>query len=104
MKGQGWRKGKTFGPNKPIEEYLKNKAQISTYHLKNRLIEEGIVQRKCYNCGLTKWRDQPIPIELEHIDGNNKNNALSNLTLLCPNCHALTPTYRGRNIGRRKQT
>ena len=41
----------------------------------------------------------PITVDLEHIDGNSENNALSNCTLLCPNCHSLTPTYKGRNKG-----
>lgn len=40
---------------------------------------------------------QPIPLELDHIDGNHQNNALQNLRLLCPNCHALTPTFRDKN-------
>jgi hypothetical protein len=36
-------------------------------------------------------------LELDHIDGNYQNNALGNLRLMCPNCHSLTPTFRGRN-------
>ena len=40
-----------------------------------------------------------VPIELEHIDGNSENNQLDNLKLLCPNCHSLTPTYKGLNKG-----
>lgn len=42
----------------------------------------------------------PIPIELDHIDGNPENNKSDNLRLICPNCHAQTPTYKGRNIGK----
>lgn len=43
------------------------------------------------------WMGKKISLELDHIDGNNKNNLISNLRYLCPNCHALTPTYRGKN-------
>ena len=42
--------------------------------------------------------NQEIPLEVHHINGNNKDNDPSNLMLLCPNCHALTNFYRGRNI------
>ena len=52
---------------------------------------------RCEDCGLSEWKDQPIPLELEHTDGDNKNHTRENLKLLCCNCHALTPTWRGRN-------
>lgn len=55
--------------------------------------------RKCEQCSNTEWQEQPIPLEVEHCDGNHENNKLSNLKLLCPNCHALTPTYKARNRG-----
>jgi hypothetical protein len=41
-----------------------------------------------------------VPVEVEHIDGNWENNRLTNLTLLCPSCHSLTPTFRALNRGR----
>lgn len=62
--------------------------------IKKRLIKER--GKKCENCGLFKWMDFDITLELEHIDGNNRNNLKNNLKLLCPNCHALTPTWRNR--------
>jgi hypothetical protein len=52
----------------------------------------------CEDCGLDTWKNQKIPLELEHIDGDNRNNLRGNLKLLCCNCHALTETWRGRNI------
>jgi hypothetical protein len=52
----------------------------------------------CEKCKNSIWNDTPIPLELEHCDGNNKNNIKENLLLLCPNCHAQTKFYRGRNI------
>ena len=63
--------------------------------LKRYLISERT--HKCEECNNSKWLNKPIPLELEHIDGNSENNNLKNLKLLCPNCHALTPTYKGRN-------
>lgn len=56
---------------------------------------------RCMECGWDKINQHTgnVPIELEHVDGNYKNNKLENLKLLCPNCHSLTPTYKGANKG-----
>jgi len=81
-----------------MEDILSGKCSYkSTFKLKNRLIKEGYFVHKCYNCGLEEWQGRPIPLELEHKNGNNADNHIDNLTLLCPNCHAQTKTYRGRN-------
>jgi len=53
---------------------------------------------QCNNCKLDKWLDKEIPLELNHINGNGNENRKSNIELLCPNCHALTDTYRGKNV------
>jgi 5-methylcytosine-specific restriction endonuclease McrA len=55
--------------------------------------------RKCSICNNTHWMNVEIPIEVDHIDGNAGNNMPSNLRLLCPNCHAQTPTAKGKNKG-----
>lgn len=81
----------------PIEDYFSNKRPIQSNRFKKRLIREGYFEHKCYRCLRTQWEGEPIPIELEHIDGNHENNARINLTILCYNCHSLTPTFRGRN-------
>jgi hypothetical protein len=54
---------------------------------------------RCEACGLSEWQGKPIPIELDHIDGNSDNNSEGNLRLICPNCHAQTETYKGANVG-----
>lgn len=54
----------------------------------------------CWTCGITEWNNKPIVLELEHIDGDSTNNAEGNLSLLCPNCHSQTATYKGRNRGK----
>ena len=68
-----------------------------THHLAKRLLSEGVKQHRCERCLLIEWQGVQIPLELDHIDGNNRNHTLTNLRFLCPNCHALTPTWRGRN-------
>lgn len=81
----------------PVEHYLNNNKPIGSNRLRKRLLREGILEPQCAHCTLTLWLGQDIPLELDHIDGNPNNNSLTNLRLLCPNCHAMTPTYRGKN-------
>lgn len=65
--------------------------------IKKYLIYTG--GNKCQVCGITDWNGKPIVMELEHIDGNSDNNELSNVCLICPNCHSQTDTYKGANRG-----
>lgn len=55
---------------------------------------------RCEVCRRTRWGNQAIPLELDHIDGDYTNNTEQNLRLVCPNCHAQTPTYKNRNRGK----
>jgi hypothetical protein len=55
---------------------------------------------RCEVCGIVKWMGRPVPLELDHRDGDSTNNDFGNLRLICPNCHAQTDTYKGKNMGR----
>lgn len=102
--GQSWSKGKKLGPKKSLEDIFSNKFSIGSNKLKHRLLKEKIFTHQCQHCKLTLWQNSLIPLELHHKDGNHENNALHNLELLCPNCHALTENYRGKNIGSQGET
>jgi len=89
--GQLWNKGKTL---LDIEDVFSGQHYIKPSLLKEKLIALGYKKDCCERCGRTEWNNQSIPLELHHIDGDRYNNSLSNLQILCCNCHAQTPTWR----------
>jgi hypothetical protein len=84
-RGQAWNKNQQL---KPWSEYSKVSA------LKPHLIQKR--GHRCEKCGLSEWNEKPIPLEVEHINGNRTDNTEQNLLILCCNCHAQTETWRGR--------
>lgn len=83
--GKAWNKGKQL---KDWSAY-KNGASLKFW----LIVQRG---HACEECNLHEWLDGPIPLELHHIDGDRTNNSEVNLQLLCPNCHARTPNFRGK--------
>ncbi len=69
-------------------------------HVKGRLVKAGLLESSCQSCGITDWQDEPLPLELHHINGIGQDNRLENLALLCPNCHSQTDSWGGRNRAR----
>lgn len=81
-----------------LEDVLVENSTYHRWHLKNRLIKEGILSNICSECScLPMWNDKPLSLQLDHINGDNTDNRLINLRLLCPNCHSQTDTFAGRN-------
>ena len=80
-----------------LAEYLLYSKDIQSSKIRVKLLEEGIKPHKCECCGRKTWMEKPIPLELHHKDGNHNNNTIQNFELLCPNCHAFTDSYRGKN-------
>ena len=76
---------------------VQNATIKSMTSFKKRLIQENILEYKCAICGLIEWQNHPLVLQLDHINGNNTDNRLENLRLLCPNCHSQTDTYTGKN-------
>lgn len=71
--------------------------------LKKYMLEDLHIPNKCAICSISQWQGKDLVLELDHIDGNSSNNDISNLRLLCPNCHSQTDTFRGRSINTGKQ-
>lgn len=72
-------------------------------NLKKRLIDAGIKEDRCEQCGITEWLGRKLGIHLHHKNGDGTDNRLENLEMLCPNCHSQTDTYGGRNGHRRRK-
>lgn len=98
FKKEPWNKRKNYisSYTKDIKDVLiENSTYTNTGSLKKRLIKEGYKQHKCELCGYEE------NVELHHINGQPTDNRLENLQILCPNCHAKTENFRGKNISHR---
>lgn len=98
--GRAWNKGrKGIGsPRTLLQDILVKNSSYQSFKLKKRLYNAKIKKPKCEICG---WASQSIdgriPLELDHINGDSHDNRIENLRILCPNCHSLQLTHRGKN-------
>lgn len=104
--GQLWRNSPNVEPKDltgtkekyELNEVFTKNSPVTQKVLRGYVERHNIIEYKCQNCGCDgTWQNGIISLEIDHIDGDNTNNEVSNLRYLCPNCHALTETYRGKN-------
>lgn len=98
--GMTWNKGITYHNKSRVklEDLLVNGSSVQSYKLKKRLYESGLKLEACELCGWAQLsKDGRIPLELDHINGVHSDNRIENLRILCPNCHSLQSTHRGKN-------
>ena len=82
---------------KNVEDYLTTNSYVKADRLKWKLFSTGLKEYKCEKCGRTHWEGEQISLQLHHINGDNTDNRLENLQILCPNCHSQTDNYCGAN-------
>lgn len=106
FRGQGWAlgtRGAVRNGAPPLEEMLiKDSPHPCTSGLRKRLLKESVKEHRCEVCGLSDWCGMRIPLQLDHLNGDRRDNRLENLRVVCPNCHAQTETWCGRNIARQR--
>jgi hypothetical protein len=86
-----------FQKTQRIDEWLSGGKKPGKIALREYLTETR--DYKCSCCGITEWNNNPISLEIDHIDGNPYNDNPTNLRFICPNCHSQTSTYRAKNKG-----
>lgn len=89
-----WSKGKTLASKKNI--FCQN-SNYSTSYAKKAIINYNLKEYICNGCNISEWNGKFLVLELDHINGDNRDHRLENLRLLCPNCHSQTSNWRGRN-------
>jgi hypothetical protein len=102
--GQGHLNGKSHDWTKRTalsDVLVSGSTYRNTTSLKRRLLREGLVENCCYECEQeSEWNGKPLVMVLDHISGDNTDNRIENLRMLCPNCNSQQDTFAGRNIGR----
>jgi Zn finger protein HypA/HybF involved in hydrogenase expression len=87
--------------NKPNSDFFVKGIFRKGSVIKKRL--RNIIPYVCSECGLGEiWNERPIVLQIDHLDGDNRNNELKNLSIKCPNCHSQTKTFAGRNVKLKK--
>ena len=102
--GQRWQHSPTFQEKYTPENLFVKDCSVSNQTIRKYLDKYNLIPYVCSECGCDgSWRGKTLALQLHHKDGDHNNNELSNLTYLCPNCHAVTDNFSGKhNIGQKR--
>lgn len=99
-----WNVGKELGRHPkwdvlyPDEEVFCENSTYARHSIKARIRSRNLIEYKCACCGIgPEWQGKPMPLILDHINGINNDNRLTNLRFVCSNCDSQLPTYKSKN-------
>jgi hypothetical protein len=84
------------------EEYKEKWLNGEVPDIERRAVKPYLIEMRGYKCEVcynSEWMNNPIPLQVDHKNGDVTNNTPENLRLICPNCHSQTPHYAGGNRG-----
>ena len=88
-----------YGERKLDEEIFVENSTYARHNLKKRILKDKKIAHICSCCGIgPEWNGKPMPLILDHINGENNDNRIENLRFVCSNCDSQLPTYKSRNI------
>jgi len=102
--GKGWRKFRNRFNDETIAQQLIQKSEswkdvfckgskVNNHVLMQKMIFFKVKSYVCEICNISNWAGKPLRLQIDHIDGDNTNNEIENLRIVCPNCHSQTHTF-----------
>jgi 5-methylcytosine-specific restriction endonuclease McrA len=92
------KRGELLARSRALPLHVMFERKMARGSIRRRLLELGLLTKRCNRCGIDEWRGRALTIHIDHINGVKDDWRLENLRMLCPNCHSQTPTFSGRNL------
>lgn len=90
-------------PSKRTAILSTQSMQATRWNVRVGLLKRGLLRYECYECGISEWFGERLPLHVDHINGISDDHRLENLRMLCPNCHSQTETFGAKNLRIKKR-